>query len=225
MSVLNRLPWALLALLCLGVGLYPGVYLLAPGKFGLLQSKSDSLLGNPLWRIGFYTHILWGGIALSIGWVQFIQSWRKRHVRLHRFLGKLYLLAVGISSLAAIGISPASSTGWIAGFGFGSLGLVWFLVTWMAYLRIRKGDFRSHESWSIYSYSACFAAVTLRLWLPLMLGVLRLDFSVAYPIVAWLCWLPNLLVACWITSGFPIRGQGNQDKSIAPLSTKVSGGR
>jgi hypothetical protein len=52
----------------------------------------------------------------------------------------------------------------------------------------------------VYSFSACCAAVTLRLWLPVLLLVLRLDFSVAYPIVAWLCWVPNLLVARLINS-------------------------
>lgn len=54
----------------------------------------------------------------------------------------------------------------------------------------------------VYSFSATFAAVTLRFWLPLLLGLFRLDFSVAYPIVAWLCWVPNLLVARWIVSRF-----------------------
>lgn len=52
----------------------------------------------------------------------------------------------------------------------------------------------------VYSFSACCAAVTLRLWLPLLLGGLRLDFDFAYPIVAWLCWVPNLLVAHSINS-------------------------
>ncbi|GAB4428835.1 MAG: hypothetical protein OHK0039_47410 [Bacteroidia bacterium] len=44
------------------------------------------------------------------------------------------------------------------------------------------------------SYAACFAAVTLRLWLPILTALLG-DFLPAYRIVAWLCWVPNLLVA------------------------------
>jgi hypothetical protein len=46
----------------------------------------------------------------------------------------------------------------------------------------------------IYSYAACFAAVTLRIWLPLLISITG-DFFIAYPIVAWLCWVPNLIVA------------------------------
>ena len=43
-----------------------------------------------------------------------------------------------------------------------------------------------------------FAAVTLRLYLPL--GFLSgLRFENFYPAVAWLCWVPNLVVAEWTT--------------------------
>lgn len=192
--------WGSLAVLCVGIGFYPLIYLLADGKVGLLQSKSDELLRDEWWRLGFYTHIVGGGVALAVGWTQFVKSWRSRYARMHRVLGKLYVIMVCVSGTAAVCISPKSSTGWIAGLGFGSLGVVWLWFTLQAYRSIRKRDFRRHEILMIYSFSACCAAVTLRLWLPLMLGVLRLNFALAYPVVAWLCWVPNLLVARWITS-------------------------
>jgi hypothetical protein len=209
MARFKILAWTLLAILCLAVGFYPAAYFLNPGKFGLLQSKSDAVLGNPLWRAGFYTHITFGGVALAVGWAQFIGPWRKQFPTLHRFVGKLYGIAVAFSSLAAIGIAPVSSTGWIAAVGFGGLGVVWFVTTLKAYNSIRRGDVPAHGRWAIHSFAACLAAVTLRFWLPLMMGVLSLGFDVAYPIVAWLCWVPNLIVACWITSGFPFRGQAS----------------
>lgn len=53
---------------------------------------------------------------------------------------------------------------------------------------------------TIYSYSACFGAVTLRFWLPLLLGAFNLEYNVAFPVVAWLSWMPNLLVAHLIVS-------------------------
>jgi hypothetical protein len=50
----------------------------------------------------------------------------------------------------------------------------------------------------VYSYAMCFAAVTLRIWLPLLLLIFG-DFETSYRIVAWLCWLPNLLFAyIWV---------------------------
>jgi hypothetical protein len=50
----------------------------------------------------------------------------------------------------------------------------------------------------VYSYAACFAGVTLRIWLPLL--IVAFGFSKAYPAVAWLCWIPNLIFADWIVN-------------------------
>lgn len=196
----KALYWFPLAALCLIVGLYPLVYLMADEPFGLLQMKSDSVVSNRWWQLGFYTHIISGGVALTVGWSQFVNPWRQRSPKLHRTVGKLYVLMVGTSSIAAVCIAPWTSTGWTAALGFGCLGAVWLCVTLQAWNRIRQQDLRGHKCMMVYSYSACCAAVTLRLWLPLLIGVLRLDFAVAYPVVSWLCWVPNLLIASAINS-------------------------
>lgn len=187
--------WILFAILCMSIGVYPLIYLVTDDRIGLLQSKSDAVLNSGLWRLGFYVHIVSGGLALFVGWSQFVKSWRTRYLRLHRNLGKLYVLMVFISGVAAVCIAPLSTTGWVASLGFGSLGVVWLYFTLRAYQSVRRRDFLSHEYQMIYSYSACLSAVTLRLWLPLLLVAFRLEFSLAYPIVAWLAWVPNLSVA------------------------------
>lgn len=197
---MRTLLWILLAVLCVGIGAYPITYLVIDGKIGLLQTKSEILLNDQFWRLGFYAHIVSGGIALLVGWTQFVKSWRMRFLGLHRNLGKLYVLMVCVSGVAAICIAPSSSTGWVAGLGFGCLGVVWLYFTLMAYRSVRQRDLPKHERQMIYSYSACLSAVTLRLWLPLLLVVFRLDFNLAYPIVAWLSWVPNLLLARWVVS-------------------------
>ena len=48
----------------------------------------------------------------------------------------------------------------------------------------------------IRNYSLTFGAVTLRIWLPLFIvlfGIERFEFS--YAIIAWLAWVPNLILA------------------------------
>jgi hypothetical protein len=66
-----------------------------------------------------------------------------------------------------------------------------------AWLFIYQKDIPSHEKWMIFSFAACFAAVTLRLWLPALTTAFKGDFLTAYRIVAWLCWMPNMLFAVW----------------------------
>ncbi len=53
------------------------------------------------------------------------------------------------------------------------------------------------------SFALTLSAVTLRLYLPFSTFVLGIEFVVAYRAIAWLCWLPNLLVAEWLMKARP----------------------
>ena len=185
--------WFLLIISALAIGFYPAIYFFIDRKFGLLSTKSPELLGNVFWNIGFYTHILGGGIAMLVGWAQFISQWRKRYPALHRNLGKIYVITAILSGLAGYSIAFFATAGTVAAAGFVGLALVWLYTTWEAYSNIQKGRVEEHERLMLYSYAACFGAVTLRIWFPMLSAILK-DFDLAYQWAAWLCWVPNLLV-------------------------------
>ena len=190
----KKVLWILIVVLAITIGLYPSIYFFIDRKFGLLNSKSDELLANIFWNMSFYTHIIFGGIALLIGWTQFSARIRSNNLNIHKQIGKIYLIAVILSSIAGIYIGFFATGGLISSLGFISLGIIWFYTTLKAYLYIKHKQIVQHQRMMIYSYAACFAAVTLRLWLPL-LTMLYGDFVKAYLIVAWLCWIPNMIVA------------------------------
>jgi uncharacterized membrane protein len=189
---MKNIRWFLLILGAITIGFYPTIYFWMDREFGLLSTKSPALLSNLYWNIGFYTHILGGGIALLVGWTQFVPQWRYRYVAWHRKLGKTYLVAVLLSGVAGLGIGFFATGGFVAASGFIGLALVWLYTSLRAYGHIRNGRIQAHERMMTYSYAACFAAVTLRIWLPILVLILQ-DFETAYKIVAWLCWVPNLL--------------------------------
>jgi uncharacterized membrane protein len=191
--------WIIFAFFAIGVGLYPIIYLLIDARFGLLGSKSAELLANPIWNGAFYTHIFLGGIALLTGWSQFSTRIRNKNLSIHRTLGKIYVIVCMISGSAGLYISFFATGGWIASWGFGALAVFWLITTSKAYLTIRNGEIDNHKMWMIRSYALTFAAVTLRIWLPLA-QVLHFDFIGAYRVIAWLCWVPNILIAQWIIS-------------------------
>jgi len=137
--------WILVVALAIVIGLYPGLYFFIDRKFGLLSSKSDALLTNPFWNIGFYTHIILGGIALLIGWTQFSSKIRLPNLTLHKKIGKVYLIAVLLSSIAGIYIGFFATGGFIASLGFIFLGITWFLSTLKAYLYIRNKQIEQHQ--------------------------------------------------------------------------------
>jgi uncharacterized membrane protein len=193
-AVRNKVAWISFATLAICIGLYPLIYLFVGDDFGLLSSKSKGLLQSVVWKTGFIGHILFGGLALLSGWSQFSGSLRKRNLKLHRKLGKFYSIVVGISGICGLYLSFYATGGLISGLGFFALAVLWLFFTFRALLAIKKGDVRQHQAFMIYSYAACFAAVTLRIWLPL-LSMSFGDFVIAYRTVAWLCWVPNLVFA------------------------------
>lgn len=190
----NRVAWFVMVFLAIVVGLYPLLYFAIDREFGLLASKSDALLSNVFWNIGFYGHILFGGLALLIGWVQFSKKLRNANLKRHRNIGKVYIIAAVISGTCGIYIGFYATGGLISSIGFICLGLIWLFTTLKAYFAIRRRDLQLHQGMMIYSYAACFAAVTLRIWLPLLVQGFG-DFEVAYRYVAWLCWVPNIVFA------------------------------
>ncbi len=184
-----------IAVLAIGVGFYPFLYLMTKNEVGLLSGKSDVLLSSALWMSAFYLHIIPGGIALLIGWPQFVKKLRNRRIEFHRALGKIYLLAILTSGVAGLYLAFYAEGGAVAQIGFLGLAISWLFTTTMAYITIKQKKIESHQNCMIRSYALCFAAVTLRIWLPLFTNVWGMDFIPAYRIIAWLAWVPNLLVA------------------------------
>lgn len=188
---MSRLLWIVFGLLAIGVGLYPAMYVFIDMKSGLLSSKPEELLKG-IWMIGFYLHIIPGGIALLAGWPQFSRKLRSTNMPLHLLLGKIYMSSVGISGVAGLCISFQVTGGIIAKIGFALLAVAWLFTSFVAWRKVRQGQIEDHRLWAIRSYALCFSAVTLRTWLPIFF-VAGIPFLTGYMINAWLCWVPNLL--------------------------------
>ncbi len=195
---MKKTVWFLFVFFAIGVGVYPMLYLIIREKIGLLMTKPSELLENPLWNIAFYQHITLGGISLICGWSQFSKKLRVKRLNLHRNLGKVYILAVLLAGAAGLYLAFYATGGIIAQLGFGCLAILWLYTTGKAYYSIRHMAIEDHRHWMIRSYALCFAAVALRLWLPFFQAVLGLEFILAYRIVAWLCWVPNLIFSEWL---------------------------
>lgn len=195
--VIKKALFILAAVLAVLVGLYPLLFLLLKLPIGLLNIKDPAMISSAIWNVAFYTHISTGGIALLIGWMGFIKKWRMRNIGLHRNIGKVYVVTALASSLGGIYVGFFANGGWIAASGFVSMGFIWLYTTWKAYQFIRAKNIEAHQKMMTYSYAVCFAGVTFRLWLPLLIISLG-NFDLAYPIAAWMCWVPNVFVAYFL---------------------------
>jgi len=191
----NILGYTFMSVFAVFIGLYPLRFIGLSYSDGLLGSKPDALLNSTLYLSGFYTHIFLGGLALLTGFTQFFPKLRRKRLNLHRTLGKIYLIAVFLSGTAGLFIAYYATGGWITAIGFAALAVLWLYTTANAYATIRNGLIDAHQKWMIRSYALCFAAVSLRIYLPLFIAGFGMEFIDAYKIIAWLCWVPNILIA------------------------------
>lgn len=197
-KMLKKVLWILLAVLAVIIGLYPSLFFMGEKRAGILKAKPDALFSNIFWYFSFHVHLVSGGLALLSGWVQFNARIRYKSTRFHRWAGKLYVSAALLSAPSGFYIAFYATGGLPVALGFMSLSTIWFYTTLMAYRHIRKGRVPQHRNNMIYSYACCFAAVTLRLWMPLLVPVFG-NFKAAYTFMAWWCWIPNLAIAYGLT--------------------------
>ena len=149
-------------------------------------------------------HIFGSMLALVIGPFQFLPRLRNTFPALHRWMGRTYLVGILLGGLGGLFMAFHAWTGWIAGLGFGALAVFWLWTGWNAYRTIRMRDVEAHQRWMLRNFALTFAAVMLRLLTPPLIVGLGFDGAVAYQVVAWLCWIPNLIVVeIWMVRRLP----------------------
>jgi hypothetical protein len=194
-----RRTWSLLrligggraALLGLLVAVYAGTALLVP----IVRSPliAERIVSVPVLLV---LHLIGGAIAVAVGAFQLSSRIRARRIAVHRWIGRLYVIGVLVGGIAGLLLSMRADGGLTARFGFGMLAVVWLFSTTAAYIHIRNRRIKPHRAWMLRSYALTFAAVTLRIWLPLS-QIAGIPFMEAYATIAWLCWVPNLVVVEW----------------------------
>ena len=160
-----------------------------------VPAGSPGVLANHFAHVGALTvHAGLAATALLIGPFQFFPGLRARRRALHRRLGTAYVICAIGGGLAGLVLSFGTTAGLLADAGFGMLAVIWLAVTGNAWRLATRRSFAAHERWMIRSFALTLAAVTLRLYMPIAI-IAHLDMALAYPVIAWLCWVPNLIAA------------------------------
>lgn len=186
---MKRAAWWLVTIFAIPIALYGIGYLVFRERMFPPDLKA-SFLARP-W--GIYTHALAGAIALALGPFQFARRLLVRRRALHRILGRIYVVAGIVAGVAGVYMAFYAFGGAATKLGFGALGVLLLITIVNAFTSIRRRDLPAHREWVLRSYALIYAAVMLRIELPL-LAMWFQGFAPAYKIVAWLCWVPNLLL-------------------------------
>jgi hypothetical protein len=168
--------------------------------YGFLRLKQQAVSTG--WYLPFYySHVLVSGLVLLSGFVQITPKIRQRFPAAHRMLGKFYVF--GILFFAAPGALVMSffiERGPVVLASFLLQTLLWFSFTAKAFKSATEKDFAQHELWMMRSFALALAAVTLRLYVFVASFAISLNSPWAYGMIAWLSWVPNLMIVEWIYS-------------------------
>ncbi len=178
-----RIGWWLMTILAVGVAGY---------ALALQDARPNA--GKVFGRVWIdYAHFALGGVALLVGPLAFRRDILRARPALHSGVGMVYMSAMFVSGIAGLAMACVADGGLIAQTGFGALAVLWLTTSGLGLVAIKRGDVLVHRRWMVRSYALCYAAVTLRLQLPFRPE--SIEFLDAYRVIAWSCWVPNLLFA------------------------------
>lgn len=150
-------------------------------------------------RIAFFVHVYASLWVLLAGFTQFSTSLQRSRPGLHRKLGYIYVLNVLlITGPAGLLMGFYANGGIPSRISFILLATGWIFFTAMALVKAKRGDFRSHRHYMMRSYALTLSALTLRAWKWGITNSFELPPMDVYRAVAWLGWVPNLLLAEWL---------------------------
>ena len=106
-------------------------------------------------------HGLGGLTALVTGPFQFSSRFRRRHLHLHRLMGRLYLGGIAVAVPSSVYLSLTHTT---LAFRFFLLTLAgaWLFTSAVAFAAVRRSKIQVHRQWMVRSYAITTTFVTTR---------------------------------------------------------------
>lgn len=202
--------WGILTVVAVAIALIAVAPYMSLNSANFNNATARYVNETPIKYVGLFVHALSSGIALVLGPFQFLREFRNRYPVVHRWIGRIYLVAILFGGISGLVIAPGIISGLVGEVGLSLLAILWLFTAYMAFRTIKNHQVELHRQWMIRNYALTFAAATLRIWLGLLTvsqipslqtkygGDFNLLFVEVYRVVMWLCWVPNLVVAEWM---------------------------
>jgi len=155
----------------------------------------------PFYLPAFYIHVFTAVLALPAGFTQFSKFILKQYPHIHKLNGRIYVISIlllGAPSGFIIGLF--ANGGVSSRLAFCILAVLWIIFTYQAFIKAKQKDFKSHKAFMYRSFALTLSAITLRGWKYLFIETFHPRPMDVYQVVAWLGWIPNLLIAEYLIS-------------------------
>lgn len=160
-----------------------------------LRIKQD-VIDVPFYKLAFFTHVYTAVLVIPAGFTQFSGFIRKKFPRVHKYTGWIYaVVVICLAGPSGFYMGLFANGGVASQVSFCLLAILWIYFTWTAIAKVIQGDIKSHREFLIRSFALTLSALTLRAWKYLLVFLFQPRPMDVYEIVAWLGWIPNLVIA------------------------------
>lgn len=159
-----------------------------------LMIKQTEVTEHKEYLYFFYTHVFTSIFVLAAGFISILRM-NFGIKNLHQISGKVYVFLILLFA-APSGFYMAfhANGGYFAKASFILLAILWFISTAKAFKYAKSLHFDLHKQWMWRSFALTLSAITLRMWKVIIVQFYDLPPMDLYNIIAWLGWIPNILI-------------------------------
>lgn len=170
-------------------------YITFHNNVAFLQIKQTEVDKIPFYIPFFYAHVYSAIFVLLAGFFQLNTTLLKKFPFAHRNIGKFYVFIVLLlSAPSGLFIGLFANGGFYSKISFVSLSVLWFYFTLKGFTAIKNKNITRHKAFMLRSFALTFSAITLRFWKVILVYLFHPAPMDLYQIIAWLGWIPNLLI-------------------------------
>lgn len=201
LSIKKNIPSILKILLIIGFGYFFWLmlkitleYVPLDPNVSFLMIKQTEVQDRPEYLWFFYTHVYTSIFVLLAGFLAIL----RKDFRLKNFhinAGKIYIFLILLfAAPSGIYMGIFANGGFLSKISFVILGSLWWFSTFKAYQLARQKKFKEHKQWMWRSFALTISALTLRIWKVIIVYLFHPNPMDVYQIIAWLGWVPNILL-------------------------------
>lgn len=169
-------------------------YIPARSDVSFLMIKQTEVAMRAEYLPIFYTHVYTSILVLLSSFIAILRR-NFSIAGLHKTAGRIcIILILFFSAPSGIYMGVFANGGFWSQFSFVILGILWWISTFRAYQMARRRQFSAHKRWMWRSFALTLSAVTLRMWKVAIVYCFHPNPMDVYQIIAWLGWVPNLLL-------------------------------
>ena len=159
----RRAPWWLIPFTLVWLAIL--AYMLSAYLPPEMRASRVNVHGDMLHYVLLVGHIFTAGVATLTGFAQFVPWVRRKHPKVHRWLGRVYFFGgVFPSMVLAVPVALWAAFGYTNMAGLLATDAMWAFTAIAGYRAVRQRRYAEHRVWMIRNFAVTLASLASRPW-------------------------------------------------------------